>query len=147
MDEEDGTLSWGLMVETIRTLRQWKQARLAESAGISKTSLSDYERGKLDPPEEVRERVEKALGVAGWTGTARGLLGGLLTAIEGGPMSPDVDQVVKRATAELAASAETLLRAGLEEIRRLGEEDRRKWEEEDRAAESESEPDDPQLPL
>ena|SRR6185369_14025936 len=136
MAEQNGALTWGLMVETLRTLRRLKQAWLAEAAGISQTSLSDYERGKLDPPEDVRERIEQAIGVGGWADTARGLLAGLLTATEGGPVSPDVDEVVKKATAELAASAETLLRAGLEELRRLGEKDRRKEEEEDRATEA-----------
>jgi len=124
MDEQNGALTWGLMVETLRTLRRFKQTRLAEAAGISRSSLSDYELGKLDPPADVRERVEQAIGVGGWADTARGLLAGLLTATEGGPVSPDVDEVLKKAAAELAASAETLLRAGLEELRRLGEKDR-----------------------
>ncbi|HZF07659.1 MAG TPA: helix-turn-helix transcriptional regulator [Thermoanaerobaculia bacterium] len=54
-------------METMRRLREWTQARLAGEAEISVSSLSEYERGSLEPPEDVQARVEEALGMGGWT--------------------------------------------------------------------------------
>jgi len=119
--EEEGSLSWGRMVEMMRTLRQWKQSELAEAAGISNTSLSDYEREKLDPPDDVRARIEEALGVGDWPGGAQGELGWLLTVAEGGRVAPEVGRFLKDAAAGVTVSTETALRAGLEKLRRARE--------------------------
>jgi hypothetical protein len=58
--------------------------------------------------------------------------------MEGGPVASEVDQVVRKAAADMAASAETLLRAGLEELRRIREEE---------ALAEDTGPSDPRLPL
>jgi transcriptional regulator with XRE-family HTH domain len=46
-------LTWGRKIETLRTLRGWSQSVLAEAAGVSQSSLSEYESGK-EPTENVR---------------------------------------------------------------------------------------------
>ncbi len=120
-EEREGSLSWGRMVEVMRTLRQWKQSELAEAAGISNTSLSDYEREKVDPPDDVRARIEEALGVGDWPGGAQGELGWLLTVAEGGRVAPEVSRFLKHAAAGVTVSTETALRAGLEKLRRARE--------------------------
>ena len=120
-EEREGSLSWGRMVEVMRTLRQWKQSELAEAAGISNTSLSDYEREKLDPPDDARIRIEEALGVGDWPGGAQGELGWLLTVAEGGRVAPEVSRFLQHAAAGVTVSTETALRAGLEKLRRARE--------------------------
>jgi hypothetical protein len=87
----------------------------------SKTSLSDYEREKLAPPDDVRTRIEEALGVGDWPGSAQGELGWLLTVAEAGRGAPEVSRFLKDAAAGVTVSTETALRAGLEKLRRVRE--------------------------
>jgi transcriptional regulator with XRE-family HTH domain len=121
MEDERGSLAWGRTVEILRNLRGWKQGDLAKAAAISTSALSGYETGKLEPPDDLRARVEEALGVAGWADIAQGLLGRLLEAMEGGRVTPEVEGVLKKAATEAAWSTETALRAGLERVRRVRE--------------------------
>ena len=117
VDEKD-SLPWGPTVEQLRGLRRWKQEHLAREAGISKSSLSDYERGKLDPPDAIRARVEEALGAAAWFDWAQAMHGWMLGQMEGGGAAPGVEQFFQEAAARAGGSTAAALRAGLESLRR-----------------------------
>jgi transcriptional regulator with XRE-family HTH domain len=118
MDDEKDGLAWGKTVEHLRSLRGWKQEGLARAAGISNSSLSDYERGKIDPSDAVRARVEEALGVDEWFGVARSMLGWMLRSMEGGTSAPGLDCFFEEAAAREGESTAVALRAGLASLRR-----------------------------
>ena len=118
MNDEKDVLAWGRTVEQLRALRSWKQEDLAREAGISKSSLSDYERGKLDPPDAIRSRVEEALGVGEWFDVAQGIFGWMRRGMEGGRSEPELDRFFKEAAARTGESTGVALRASLESLRR-----------------------------
>jgi transcriptional regulator with XRE-family HTH domain len=118
MDDEKDVLAWGQTVEQLRSLRGWKQERLAVEARISKSSLSDYERGKLDPSEAVRSRVEEALGGGEWFDVARSILGWILQGMEDGRSAAGLESFFEEAAAQMGESTTVVLRAGLASLRR-----------------------------
>ncbi len=118
MDDEKDVLAWGQAVEQLRSLRGWKQERLAVEAGISKSSLSDYERGKLDPSAAVRARIEEALGVGEWFDVARSMLGWMLQGMEDGRSAPGLESFFEEMAARAGEGTTVVLRAGLARLRR-----------------------------
>jgi transcriptional regulator with XRE-family HTH domain len=121
MVDRQGSLGWGQTIETMRRLREWTQARLAAEAEISVSSLSEYERGSLEPPEDVRARIEEALGMGGWTEIAQAILGQMLIAAEGGRGLTGLEGVFAEAARTTAERTEVALRAGLERLRQMRE--------------------------
>jgi transcriptional regulator with XRE-family HTH domain len=111
-------------------LRDWRQAELAERAGLSLSALSSYETGQRQPPDEARAATERALGVAGWMDEAQAYLGSLRQAMEQ-PLA--VGGSLKKEAAARAAQFEILLRAGVAKISAPAEKrsDREDPEEED----------------
>jgi transcriptional regulator with XRE-family HTH domain len=117
------TLTWGRRTETLRILRGWSQSQLAEAAGISQSSLSEYESGK-EPTAGVRERVEKALGLGALSETAHDLLEWLLQRMEGRWKATTLvedELLIAEAVEEMRRMFEATLRGGVAEIRRLME--------------------------
>jgi transcriptional regulator with XRE-family HTH domain len=121
MVDERGSLSWGQTIETVRGMRRWTQARLAREAEVSVSSLSEYERGNLEPPEDAQARIEAALGLGGWIELARAVLGQMLMAAEGGSGAADLEGVFAEAARTTTTRTELALRAGLERLRQVRE--------------------------
>ncbi len=47
----------------LRMIRRWSQSELAESAGVTNSAISDYERGKVDPQTQTLQKLVRALGL------------------------------------------------------------------------------------
>ena len=47
----------------LRIVRRWSQSELAESAGVTNSAISDYERGKVDPQTQTLQKLIRALGL------------------------------------------------------------------------------------
>ena len=58
-------LGTGERLQNIRRLRMWTQARLAQEAGVSPTTVSGIETGKIERPHfDTLGKLARALGVA-----------------------------------------------------------------------------------
>jgi transcriptional regulator with XRE-family HTH domain len=123
MPDTKTALTWGRQTETLRVLRGWSQSQLAEAAGISQSSLSEYESGR-EPMASVRQRVEKALGLGALSETAHDLLEWLLQRMEGRWKATTLvedELLISEAVEEMRRMFEATLRGGMAEIRRLME--------------------------
>jgi transcriptional regulator with XRE-family HTH domain len=118
MDDEKDVLAWGKTVEHLRLLRGWTQEHLARAARISNSSLSDYERGKIDPSAAIRARVEEALGGGEWFDVAQPILGWILQGMEGGRSAPELESFFEEMAARAGEGTTVILRAGLARLRR-----------------------------
>ena len=94
------------------------QSDLAEAAGVTNSAISDYERGKVDPPEAVRSRIEEALGASEWFEYAQALFGWMRLEMEGGKGALGLDRFFKEAAARAGGGTEAALRAALTSLRR-----------------------------
>jgi len=47
----------------LRVIRRWSQSELAETAGVTNSAISDYERGKVDPQTHTLQKLVRALGL------------------------------------------------------------------------------------
>ena len=47
----------------LRIIRRWSQSELAETAGVTNSAISDYERGKVDPQTQTLQKLVRALGL------------------------------------------------------------------------------------
>ena len=47
----------------LRIVRRWSQSELAETAGVTNSAISDYERGKVDPQTQTLQKLVRALGL------------------------------------------------------------------------------------
>jgi transcriptional regulator with XRE-family HTH domain len=112
-------LEWGHLLAVLRTLRGWNQEELGAAAGVSVAAISKAELGIQVPVEEVREKLETALGVRGVTRELRILLG----EVRAGMLDPERGQRGKaiREAGEVASKMTTVaLDAVLEDLRRIG---------------------------
>ena len=57
------TMLTGSKLRAIRSLRGLTQAQLAESAGVSPTAITEYEKGKRDLRADTIRKLCEALGV------------------------------------------------------------------------------------
>ena len=55
-----------IVLTICRRLRGWSQAEMAAQAGVSTSSLSEYEKGKAEPSRTVLERLVRAAGLPMW---------------------------------------------------------------------------------
>jgi len=114
------SLEWGHLLAVLRTLRGWTQEELAAAAGVSGTAISKAELGIQVPVEEVRDKLEAALGVQGTTRELRILLG----EIRAGMLDPERGHRGKaiREAGEVASRMTTIaLGEVLEDLRRIGD--------------------------
>ena len=61
---EPPELEWRMLLNVMRSLRDWSQEDLAEVAKVSLSSITRQEGGAIPKPA-VREKVEQALGIGG----------------------------------------------------------------------------------
>ena len=50
-------------ISILRIIRRWSQSELAETAGVTNSAISDYERGKVDPQTQTLQKLIRALGL------------------------------------------------------------------------------------
>jgi transcriptional regulator with XRE-family HTH domain len=50
-------------ISILRNIRRWSQSELAETAGVTNSAISDYERGKVDPQTQTLQKLIRALGL------------------------------------------------------------------------------------
>jgi transcriptional regulator with XRE-family HTH domain len=111
-------LRWGRMVETLRNLRGWSQENLAAASGVANTSIARQEKGGVSQPlAESREKIEKALGIDGWSNEVAIYLGELSSRLAGEPERREVAERIKGMEAETARRMKGALWMGLLELR------------------------------
>lgn len=54
----------GDVVRKLRVGRRWSQKRLAEKAGLNRTTINQFERGKVSSDRDTEQRIYRALNIA-----------------------------------------------------------------------------------
>ncbi len=103
-------LRWGVLIETVRTLRGWSQEELARRAGVNTSTVSRQERAKSQGVKEVREKILEALGLQGIEDRVRLELGGIRAMITA-PRREAVRSGIKKAGEEIGHARVAAMRA------------------------------------
>src|SRR5258708_39467600 len=75
--EETSEVGWGHMIEILRTVVHWSQDELAAKSGVSASTIGRQETELANPTRQVKEKLERALGVEGQTKQLQIFFGGL----------------------------------------------------------------------
>jgi transcriptional regulator with XRE-family HTH domain len=62
----ENDLGFGIILAILRTRREWNQRKLAQTARVSRSAISDYERGKVIPELKTLNRMVLAMGYPLW---------------------------------------------------------------------------------
>jgi transcriptional regulator with XRE-family HTH domain len=113
-------LDWSLLLTLLRTLRGWSQEELSTASGISTSAISKQEVGAVPGIGGSREKLEEALGVAGWTHEIELFLAPLrATMID--PERRDAIRGIEGASSAALQITQAALSLAVEDLRRTDE--------------------------
>ncbi len=113
-------LEWPLLLILLRTLRGWSQEELSAASGVSTSAISKQEVGAVSGISGSREKLEEALGVAGWTNEIQMFL----TLLRATMVDPDHRNAIREIDGVASAAlhiTQAVVALGFEDLRRTEE--------------------------